>query len=100
MLGGDIVLDMWEDQSPRDPCALDSDPISLVLVHESDEARFIFVAEGPAARKLTLTLVDSYKSTGYTAERARAKVGEGTFDYSGTLEGNLGPVQVDVAVAC
>lgn len=100
MLGGDIVLDMWEDQSPRNPCALDSDPISLVLLHESDEARFIFVAEGSSPKKLSLTLVDSYMSTGYTSERARAAVDAGSFEYSGTLEGNLGPVQVDVAVAC
>ena len=59
VLGDDVVLDSWEDQVPRDPCALEGDAISLVLRTE-DEGRFIFVAEGPSATELALTLVDNH----------------------------------------
>lgn len=99
-LGDEVVLSSWADQSPRNPCVLEGGPISVVLVHEGEGGRYLFVAEGPTATDLSLTLLDEGMMTDYEATGATATIGAGTFDYSGTLEGDLGPVPVQVAIAC
>jgi len=84
VLGDEVVLSSWEEQVPRDPCALEGDAISLVL-RTIDEGRFTFVAEGPSATDLALTLVDNHMTLGWTTEAATATIGDGTFEYAGTL---------------
>ena len=99
VLGADVVLNSWDVQSPRDPCGLDASPISVVLLHDGSE-RFIFVAEGPSADDLSLTLVNDSMAMASRSQSASAAVGAGTFEFSGTLEGDMGPTQVEVAVSC
>jgi len=101
VLGTEVVLDSWEEQEPRDPCSLESDAISVVL-QTQNEGRFIFVAEGPSASELALTLVDNHMTLAWTAEAATATIGDGTFEYSGTLTdaGSGESRVVDVSVTC